>query len=90
MNGHELATILRKRQIENAPMLVKQLGGRLSLQQFISAVKTMSDDKIVEAYITCPHCGHQQTSIKEAFSLAAECKDVDEWFDRLNRIGHGC
>ena len=90
MNGYELTAALRKRQIEKAPEFIKQLNGRLSLQQFVSMVKTTPDDELILAYITCSHCGRQQTSVKEAFSLATECKDVDEWFDKLNRIGGGC
>ena len=78
MNSYELTAVLRKRQIERASEFVERLGGRLSLQQFVSIVETMPDDELVLAYVTCSHCGRQQTSVKEAFSLAVECKDVDE------------
>jgi hypothetical protein len=76
MTKHQLAQELRARQYaygEVEPHIIDAL----------------SDQDIIECYITCSDCGHQQVRGKELEYAITMAHNSDEFFDLCDRLGQG-
>ena len=77
----ELAKVLRKRQLKLLPVTGSQLG--ITKEK----IKKLSDDQIIESYITCNRCGKKLATIEDADRvLEANPKTFDEFWDLLESL----
>jgi hypothetical protein len=79
MNKHNLAEMLRQRQYQKGLVPEK-------------LIRQLSDDEIINSYITCPDCGAKQVSSSTQLTAiieAASC--VDDFFAGCDAVsaGHG-
>jgi hypothetical protein len=67
MRKNELAQELRKRQYQQ----------KLVARHLVDA---LTDDQIIDAYITCSGCGEKEVSEEQLPGLIARAKDADSFF----------
>jgi len=89
MEKLQLASHLRERQ---ATMTDGKLRQQLHLsnkgiQYFRQTLQTISDDDIIDSYITCSCCGEKQVKDKRQLDLIiAASNSVDEFFELCNHF----
>ena len=49
----------------------------------------LSDEEMISSYLTCAECKTDFLTYAEAVSLAEDCKDIEEFFDKLDLIDRG-
>jgi len=77
----ELAGVLRKRQVELLPLTGPQLG--ITKEK----IEKLSDDQIIESYITCSNCGKKLATMEDVDRvLEANPKTFDEFCDLLESL----
>ena len=76
MTKHQLAQELRARQYAYG-----------EVERHI--IDALSDQDIIECYITCSDCGHQQVRGKELEYAITMAHNSDEFFDLCDRLGQG-
>ena len=77
----ELAGVLRKRQVELLPVTGQQLG--ITKEK----IEKLSDDQIIESYITCSDCGGKMAAMEDVDRvLRANPKTFDEFWDLLESV----
>ena len=76
MQKHQLAQELRERQY--AAGLVDR-----------HMVDALSDDEIIECYITCSGCGQKQVTEKEQEAAIRFASDSDEFLDLCDQYAEG-
>ena len=77
----ELAKVLRKRQVELLPVTGPQLG--ITKEK----IEKLSDDQIIESYITCSDCGRKMATMEDVDRVLEENpRTFDEFWDRLESL----
>lgn len=72
MTRSELAQALRERQLKICRALYQD------------AVLTISDDGLIEAYITCCICGEKELKDPELSELIRSAISADDWISKLD------
>jgi hypothetical protein len=75
MEKHQLAQALRQRQYHLA--LVEQ-----------QVIDEISDDKIIDSYITCSDCGEKQVTPQELTIAIRLAANANQFFDLCESITH--
>jgi len=77
----ELADVLRKRQLMLLPILTPQIGITREM------IEKLSEDEIIDSYITCSGCGQKYATMEEVDQvLAKDPKTYDEFWKLLDRL----
>jgi hypothetical protein len=74
MRKADLARALRQRQ---------RVLGRVSSE----TINTLSDDAVIDAYITCSCCGEEQVTQEQLRVAIFWAKNVDDFFNLCNQLG---
>ena len=53
-----------------------------------SVINALSDDEIIDSYITCPACGAKDVPAHELRTVIALATDANSFFDLCDRWGH--
>jgi hypothetical protein len=76
MQKHQLAQELRERQYA-AGLVDRRM------------VDALSDDEIIDCYITCSECGQRQVTAKEQEAAIRFASDANEFFDLCDQFAEG-
>lgn len=52
-------------------------------------IDSLTDDEIIESYITCGECGEQALPVEELPAFIASCTTTEEFVDRIVQLHHG-
>lgn len=79
MTKAELAAQLRQRQREK----------KILPPAILAVMERLSDDTIIDSYVTCAECGVKQAEGAELERIIAESHCADDFFDRCNEAAKG-